>query len=122
MDIRKRTAAVAAGAVLATALGAAASAPAFADACRGNSSGMRCGNVAPTPIYDRAGYRNAQTVDHLRSNPSWFKCWIYGEYTGGGNYIWYYTYGDDHGNWGFVPAVKVYTDTDPAPGLPPCSF
>ena len=38
----------------------------------------------------------------------------------GGNSVWYWTQGDDNGNWGFVPAAVVHTKTDPAPGLIKC--
>lgn len=120
MIVWRRVLAVAAGSVLVTCTAVAGATAASADACSGNSSGMRCGNIAPAEIYDRPAYRNARIVNHLRSNPSWFKCWVSGEYTGGGNTIWYYTYGDDNSHWGYVPAVKVYTDIDPAPHLPKC--
>ena len=44
-----------------------------------------------------------------------------------GNNVWYYTKGDRMapgagaaGNWGFMPAVDVWTSRDPWPGIPRC--
>ncbi|MFG2597789.1 hypothetical protein [Streptomyces sp. NPDC048462] len=38
----------------------------------------------------------------------------------GGNTVWYYTNVDDQGSYGYIPASRVFTDVDPAPGLPHC--
>jgi hypothetical protein len=45
---------------------------------------------------------------------------VYGDWHPGDNNVWYYTLGDDNGNWGYVPAYQIWTHTDPAPGLPQC--
>ncbi len=112
-------AAVAAAATTLTLTGGTAYAnpPRYVD----GSGHLHCGNDAPTAIYQRAMYgTNSPIVDHLRSNPSWFKCYVTGAYTGGGNYIWYYTYGDDTGTWGYVPAVHVWTSNDPPNNMDHC--
>ncbi|NUR93532.1 MAG: hypothetical protein HOY71_56465 [Nonomuraea sp.] len=92
-------------------------------ACYANHNGtLQCGNTAPTPIYSTSNSDNPRIhqVDTLRSNPSWFKCWIRGSRHSGGNNIWYYTYGDDSHRWGYVPAGKVFTPKDPMPGVNHC--
>jgi hypothetical protein len=97
--------------------------------CYASGGHLHCGNTAPTPIYARAsyGYEDSQgafhptrVVDTLRSNPSYFKCWVRGDQHSGGNNVWYYTNGDDHGSYGYVPAVRVFTNPDPFPGVSQC--
>jgi hypothetical protein len=69
----------------------------------------------------------SRVVDHLYTTYSWFTCWSEGQIHPGGNYTWYYTQGDEHGNWGWVAAAYVYTsskfDRDPSVhGLPKCQY
>jgi len=90
-------------------VGAAGNPPCFVN----NDGSLQCGNTAPTPVHERPMFGpNGRTVDTLRSNPSWFSCWTTGAYNGS-NYIWYATYGDNTGEWGYVPATMVFTPNDP---------
>jgi hypothetical protein len=89
--------------------------------CHANSDGsLNCGNTAPTTVWEspqaQAGGQNRR-VDTLRSNPSWFKCWTNDIRD---STIWYFTYGDDTGQWGFVRQTAVFTPTDPFPGVRHC--
>lgn len=100
---------------------------AHADNCSGGSSGMNCGNYAPTALLNHSCYEPSPScgtrvfqVDTLRTTYSWFKCYVHGEKHSGGNDVWYYTNGDDSGNYGYIPASRVFTNVDPAPGLPHC--
>ncbi|MFE6975686.1 hypothetical protein [Streptomyces sp. NPDC057682] len=97
-----------------------------AASCSGGSSGMYCGNYAPTGLLNHPCVEsgpecgNIKVVDTLRTSYSWFKCYVRGEQHSGGNNIWYYTNGDDYGNYGYIAAARVFTSVDPAPGLPRC--
>jgi hypothetical protein len=118
MNWRKvwRGGAVAGALMLGAALTVAVASPVDAanPLCYVNGDGsFQCGNTAPTPIHERPMFGpNSPTVDILRSNPSWFSCWLSGAWNGS-NYIWYGTYGDDTGEWGSVPATMVFTPNDP---------
>jgi hypothetical protein len=77
-----------------------------------------------TPIYKTAS-KSSAVVDTLRSTNSFFTCWSEGDLHEGGNRTWYWTQGDDHGSWGFVPAAALDTPgtfdtTALAHGLPRC--
>jgi hypothetical protein len=80
-----------------------------------------CENTPGSEVYEWA--RQGEVVGHLESNPSWFVCWTRGARHGGGNDVWYYTQGDHSAGkkhlkaWGFVPAERVITLTDPDPGV-----
>lgn len=106
------------------ALAAFGSAP-QSSSCGVQSDGLlHCNNKANTALYASASAKSA-VVDHLQSMNSWFKCWGTGDKHAGGNTTWYYTQGDDHGAWGWVPAVNLDTagsfDANPtAAGLPAC--
>jgi len=94
-----------------------------------------CGVHADKKLYcsnaDDAAMRasdhlSSSVVNHLRTTTSWFTCWGTGDRHAGGNTTWYYTLGDDNGNWGWVPAVDLDTtsafDANPsAHGLPRCN-
>ena len=85
---------------------------------------LYCSNSPAAPMHATATSESA-VVNTLRSTYSWFTCWTRGELHAGGNTTWYYTIGDDNGDWGFVPAVALQTtsafDADPsAHGLPSC--
>jgi hypothetical protein len=115
-----RGGAVAGALLLGAALTVAVASPAGAanPPCYVNSDGsFQCGNTAPTRVYERAMFGpQSPTVDILRSNPSWFSCYAGradGAAWNGSNYFWYWTYGDDTGDWGFVPATMVFTPNDP---------
>jgi hypothetical protein len=124
--IRRKTwrgLAVAGAVLLGTPLAVGTATPASAanPPCFANSDGsLHCGNNAPIIVHEspRNG-PNGGRVDVLRSNPSWFECWVHGQ-PNGTNDIWYYTYGDDTHEWGFVPAIQVFTPQDPFPGVHPC--
>jgi len=69
---------------------------------------LYCGNDYFAPIY--AGpFLNSGVVDHMLTTYSWFECWVHGDPHFGGNDTWYATQGDEHGNYGFMPAGYVYT-------------
>ncbi|WP_326644955.1 hypothetical protein OIE67_26745 [Nonomuraea fuscirosea] len=93
--------------------------------CYASSGNLYCGNAANALIYASPGYTkpggNPETVvDRLLTTVSYFKCYVSGQRHGGGNSIWYYTYGDVTGRWGYVAAVNVWTSTDPYPGVAHC--
>ncbi|MEV5891628.1 hypothetical protein [Nonomuraea fuscirosea] len=103
----------------------AATSGATAAECYASSGNLYCGNAANAPIYASAGYTkpngNPETVvDRLETTFSYFKCYVSGQRHGGGNNIWYHTYGDQTGRWGYVAAVNVWTSTDPYPGVAHC--
>ena len=79
---------------------------------------LYCSNSPAAPMHATATSESA-VVNTLRSTYSWFTCWTRGELHAGGNTTWYYTIGDDNGDWGFVPAVALQTtsafDADRAP-------
>lgn len=129
MPLRPGLAAIAAGAAV-WVLAGARPPPAQANpACYANNGHLYCGNEAPTGIYERpafghedsAGGFHSTTVDTLTSNPSYFECWVHGEPHPGNNDIWYYTQGDVTHRYGYVPAVKLFTRTDPFPDVNECS-
>lgn len=113
-----RICAVASALIVCNAITIVAAAPADATnpPCYANGDGsLSCGNYAPTVVYLGLSLDDWQ-VDTLTSNPSWFSCWDTGEWNGS-NYIWYRTYGDETGRWGWVPATAIYTPMDPFPGV-----
>ncbi len=85
-----------------------------------------CGNRGRATVYETA---SAMTpIGVMQSISSWFVCYRHGEFHGGGNDVWYYTQGDDplpgwesRLVWGYMPAVDVYTSTDPFPGIVECT-
>ncbi|MFC6083458.1 hypothetical protein [Sphaerisporangium aureirubrum] len=82
---------------------------------------FECENIPGSEVFEWA--RSGEVVGRLESNPSWFVCWMRGERHSGGNDIWYYTQGDYSAGkkhleaWGFVPADKVRTISDPDPAV-----
>ena len=118
----QRIAALGDAVLMASAL-AAAPAQASNPPCYSNNDGsLNCGNYAPTTLVNQPKLPDSDVrpVDVLRSNPSWFKCYVRGEKHSGGNNVWYYTYGDDTGRWGYIPAARVFTPQDPYPGVKRC--
>jgi hypothetical protein len=96
-----------------------------AASCYASAGHLYCGNQSGAAIYKYATYEMpngnpTNVVDRLASSFSYFRCWVSGQYHNGGNNIWYYTYGDYYGAWGYVPAVNVWTPTDPFPGVNHC--
>ncbi|NEA72026.1 hypothetical protein [Streptomyces sp. SID13588] len=90
------------------------------------SSVSYCGNDSGAPLY--AGANNSTLVGWMDSTNSWFSCYRHGQQHAGGNDVWYYTQGDRSASgwqgrqaWGFMPAVNLWTSTDPSPGVPPCA-
>jgi len=85
-----------------------------------------CGNAAGTNVYVSPHLDNSLVSAKLDTNPSWFVCYVRGDWHAGGNNVWYRTQGDRIVGypgayaWGFVPAVNVWTSTDPWPGMPVC--
>jgi hypothetical protein len=84
-----------------------------------------CGNRPGALMYGNADVNTATAV--MDSGRSWFLCWRRGQMHAGGNNVWYYSLGDraisspvDRQKWGYMPAVDVYTDTDPWAGMPQC--
>jgi hypothetical protein len=137
--MRRRAAII--GAIVATVLSAgtalSTTEAAYAASCRpdfkrhadnrGNHwlTGWICGNRRGAGVY--AGPDYVRKVSTMLSNPSWFVCWVHGIWHAGQNDIWYYTRGDRMvpgnraaGNWGFVPAVDVWTSIDPWPFMHSC--
>ncbi|AKJ31819.1 M23 family metallopeptidase [Caldimonas brevitalea] len=85
----------------------------------------QCGSDSGATLY--AGPQDTTPVGTLQTRSSWFACYRRGERHAGGNDVWYYTQGDvaapgweSRKAWGYVPAVKVSTTTDPYPGIPEC--
>ena len=76
----------------------------------GGDGKLTCGNIPDAPIYGADNLASG-VVNHLRSTVSWFDCWASGERHAGGNTTWYHTLGDDNGNWGYVPAVEMSTES-----------
>ncbi len=115
-----------AGGVLAPAVANAQTAKphAVAAGCSvGSDAVLWCGNRGNIPVYRGASF-SWPVSGTLLSTYSFFECYLYGDQHGGGNNIWYYTEGDRAQNgydgWGYVPAVDVYTPTDPMPGMSLC--
>lgn len=124
MAFRKALVVAGTTAVLVASAGTTASA-APAASCYASGGNLYCGNVANAPIYKFPRWSSpsgnpTEVVDRLRSTFSYFKCYTTGDGHTGGNNVWYYTYGDDHGAWGYIPANQVYTPTDPFPGVNHC--
>ena len=102
--------------------------------CGGNGGTANCNVHTDGKLYcvDVAGAAmhasptlGSAVVNHLRTTNSYFQCWGTGDRHAGGNTTWYYTIGDDNGNWGWVPAVDLQTnssfDANPsAAGFPHC--
>ncbi|HVY48067.1 MAG TPA: hypothetical protein VHB21_19400 [Minicystis sp.] len=95
------------------------------DACDVHADGkLYCDNTTGAAMYSSTN-TSSGVVNHLRTSPSWFKCWGTGQLHAGGNTTWYYTEGDDNSKWGWVPAVDLHTtsafDANPsAHGLAKC--
>ncbi|MFG1956998.1 hypothetical protein [Nonomuraea sp. NPDC049028] len=130
MMIRNVTASALLTAALFGALPGAAATPAPAAAaaaeCGVRSDGkLYCGNTPNVTLSYDASYQTAET-GVLTSSFSWFQCWVEGGPHAGGNSIWYLAAGDKavppYRGWGFLPAVHVATDHDPAPGLRECTL
>jgi hypothetical protein len=86
-----------------------------------------CGNAPRVPMYIGAGASSGVATGYMDTINSWFTCYTRGERHGGGNDIWYYSKGDraapgweGRERWGYMPAVNVWTSSDPYPGIPPC--
>jgi hypothetical protein len=78
-----------------------------------------CGNRQGAQLYRDASY--ATPVNYMNTTWSWFVCYRRGAQHSGGNDVWYYSLGDKAGGaWGYMPAVDVWTDQDPWPGMPAC--
>ncbi|RSN15547.1 hypothetical protein DMB42_01575 [Nonomuraea sp. WAC 01424] len=90
--------------------------------CYAKSGHLYCGNEAGVGLWRYPRYSDAtkDVVDRLKSNPSYFQCYVSGQKHGGGNNIWYKTYGDVNGRTGYVAAKSVYTSKDPFPGVSHC--
>ena len=82
-----------------------------------------CGNRSGAKLYFQPSYGAPQT-GIMDTTYSWFTCFVHGDPHPGGNDVWYLTKGDEALNgfdgWGYMPAVDVSTDIDPAPGLAAC--
>ncbi|KUN25066.1 hypothetical protein AQJ23_16970 [Streptomyces antibioticus] len=127
MSVRKKMALVLAAVALttglATGVGPATAAPASKQSavaeCGVRSDGkLWCGNRVGARGYQHRSYASG-IRGQLNTSFSWFACWGYGDTHAGGNDIWYWTQ-LDNGQWGNVPAVDVYTPTDPWGGLRMC--
>ena len=70
---------------------------------------LYCVDVAGAAMHASPTLGSA-VVNHLRTTNSYFQCWGTGDRHAGGNTTWYYTIGDDNGNWGWVPAVDLQTE------------
>ncbi|MFC5828323.1 hypothetical protein [Nonomuraea insulae] len=90
--------------------------------CYAKSGHLYCGNKAGVSLWRSARYseHDQDVVDTLKSNPSYFQCYVRGQKHGGGNNVWYRTYGDVTGRSGYVAAESVYTSRDPFPGVSHC--
>ena len=112
-----------AAAAMAVAVGVSAT-PASAASCYASGGNLYCGNNYDAPVYRSPNFgvdgHPTPVVDRLKSTFSYFKCWRNGEAHGGGNSVWYLTYGDVNGAWGYVPANTVHTPVDPFPGVNAC--
>ncbi|WP_150255098.1 hypothetical protein [Nocardiopsis deserti] len=87
--------------------------------CYTQNTDLYCDNRPGSPLY---AHRDTDSPirDYLYTSHSWFDCWGPGERHAGGNSIWYWTQGDQTGEWGNIPAVNVFTTTDPPPGINQC--
>ncbi|MFI9589514.1 hypothetical protein [Nonomuraea sp. NPDC052265] len=90
--------------------------------CYAKSGHLYCGNKAGVSLWRSPRYseHDQDAVDTLNSNPSYFQCYVSGQKHGGGNNIWYRTYGDVSKRTGYVAAESVYTWKDPFPGVAHC--
>ncbi|MCW7538430.1 M23 family metallopeptidase [Aquabacterium sp. A7-Y] len=86
---------------------------------------FHCTNAAGATMY--AGPNDSTPVATMKTTQSWFVCWRRGERHAGNNNVWYYSQGDTsrsgwaaRKSWGYMPAVKLTTSVDPAPGMPEC--
>jgi len=84
-----------------------------------------CGNRGGASLYRDASYDTRTAI--MDTTWSWFVCYRRGVTHAGGNNVWYYTVGDravagqeGRRQWGYMPAVDVWTSTDPWPGMPAC--
>jgi hypothetical protein len=125
----RRTGAVVGAAVLAFSALVVGASPASAASCGVRSGTLWCTNRAPVAMQDKPSWSMPQSwqVNTLRSSYSWFKCWSTGEIHPGHDYTWYYTLGDDNGNWGWVPGSDLdtteYFDRHASDyGLPQCQY
>ncbi|GAA1586018.1 hypothetical protein GCM10009678_80750 [Actinomadura kijaniata] len=132
MPFSKRTAlkagvvGLAAGACLGvTTGGALAAAPAdtadkAARTCHVRPDGkLFCENKRDANLFEHPN-STSRVVDTLKTSPSVFACYRRGEWHHGGNDVWYYTNGDVTKRWGYIPAVHLYTTTDPPAGMRAC--
>ncbi|MBB6038021.1 hypothetical protein HNR73_005901 [Phytomonospora endophytica] len=87
--------------------------------CYSSGGALYCGNDTPSTLWSTPKFFSSP-IDTLRSNPSYFRCWVTGSQHGGGNNVWYYTFGDDSGRWGYIAASHVWTSQDPFPGVSHC--
>jgi len=137
--MRRRSLVMALVLVLCTTTSAVAvGAPAWAASCTSSSANIYDPNTRKTFTTkwtcpnDRGAlmYGDANRVTptaYMDSTTSWFLCWRRGALHEGGNDVWYYSQGDrpypgqsQRGNWGYMPAVNVWTSTDPWPGMAQC--
>jgi hypothetical protein len=89
--------------------------------CRALTNGhLYCENrVGAYGYADRSYWSNFR--GRLLTSPSYFNCWGYGAQHSGGNNVWYWAQLDSPpGAWGNIPAVDIYTDIDPFPGVRQC--
>lgn len=84
-----------------------------------------CGNDVGTAAY--ADATDSTIIGWLDTESSWFVCYRRGQQHAGGNDVWYYTQGDrsapgyaTRSAWGYVPAVHVWSSSDPWPGMSEC--
>lgn len=96
------------------------------------STKWTCESVYGAPLYADAMGPNVdsgytQTATMQSTTTTWFVCYRHGTVHAGGNDIWYYTQGDvatagmeSRQKWGYMQASKVYTNTDPWPGMAQC--
>ncbi|MFE2392627.1 hypothetical protein ACFXC0_28320 [Streptomyces althioticus] len=83
-----------------------------------------------SPLYGCASFIAAcPVIGWIDTSSSWFVCWGRGAWHNGGNNVWYYTMGDRvapgqdvHHAWGFIPAVDVWTSTDPWADMTECNI
>ncbi|NBE98584.1 hypothetical protein FE391_33200 [Nonomuraea sp. KC401] len=128
MGERKRIGLAVVGSLAVCAAMATAATPAAAGtaaaSCYASSGNLYCDNapaaIYAAPRYSRPNGNPERVVDRLLTTHSYFKCYVTGQQHGGGNNVWYHTYGDQTGAWGYVAAANVYTSVDPYPGVSRC--
>jgi hypothetical protein len=86
-----------------------------------------CGNYGGSWMYVNPDFLESPVSGYMDSTWSWFACYKRGREHAGGNNVYYYSQGDRSAPgqewrhaWGYIPAVNVYTDVDPWPGMPEC--